>query len=288
MSEPATVPPPPSAPEKSPASGRTKGRPISRDRTLGGVIWYQIIKYLIGTLGLVIFGWRATGQRNMPRSGGVLLVSNHLSYLDVFFLGIPLRRPLNFVGAVDPLRPGPCLLAEVDGCAFPIQRGDGRLGHEGDACDDSAPAASAPPSSPRGHTQRRRPELSLRSKSGIAVLVARAGVPVVPVGLAGTFEIWPRSRKVPFPHSIRVHYGQPIFPEDMSGMETAAITALIRERLDLCRQGGVARAASRCDPLSPYDGPRPCGQARGLASPSSCRYPWGRRSHKHPGGADRC
>ena len=27
----------------------------------------------------------------------MLLISNHLSYLDVFFLGIPLRRPLNYV-----------------------------------------------------------------------------------------------------------------------------------------------------------------------------------------------
>ena len=34
-------------------------------------------------------------------------------------------------------------------------------------------------------------------KPGIAVLVQRAGVPVVPVGLAGTFEVWPRSRLLP-------------------------------------------------------------------------------------------
>jgi len=244
VSEPATVSPPPSAPEKSAPSGRIKGRPISRDRTLGGVIWYQIIKYLIGTLGLVIFGWRATGQRNMPRSGGVLLVSNHLSYLDVFFLGIPMRRPLNFVARSTLFVPVlACLLRSMG--AFPIQReGMGASGMKETLRRlRSGGIVTLFPEGTRSVDGQLAP-----LKSGIAVLVARAGVPVVPVGLAGTFEIWPRSRKVPFPHSIRVHYGQPIFPEDMSGMETAAITALIRERLDLCRQEawrGLHRDATR-------------------------------------------
>ena len=34
-------------------------------------------------------------------------------------------------------------------------------------------------------------------KSGIAVLVSRAGVPVVPAGIAGTYQAWPRSRLLP-------------------------------------------------------------------------------------------
>ena len=44
-------------------------------------------------------------------------------------------------------------------------------------------------------------------KSGIAVLVTRAGVPVVPVGLAGMFEVWPRpalgARPASGPHPLR-------------------------------------------------------------------------------------
>src|SRR5262249_49856334 len=72
-------------------------------------------------------------------------------------------------------------------------------------------------------------------KPGIAVLVIRAGVPVVPAGLAGTFEIWPRSRLIPVPHPIRIHYGRPILPEELAGMETEAITSLIGDRLRECR-----------------------------------------------------
>jgi 1-acyl-sn-glycerol-3-phosphate acyltransferase len=244
VSEPATVPPPSSSPDKPPASGRTKGRPGSRDRTLAGVIWYQFIKYLIGTLALVIFGWRATGQRNMPRSGGVLLVSNHLSYLDVFFLGVPLRRPLNFVARSTLFVPVLAFLMRSVG-AFPIQReGMGASGMKETLRRLRAGGiVTLFPEGTRSVDGQLAP-----LKSGIAVLVARAGVPVVPAGLAGTFEIWPRSRKVPVPNAIRIHYGLPIFPEDMSGMETEAITALIRQRLDHCRQEawrGLHRDATR-------------------------------------------
>jgi 1-acyl-sn-glycerol-3-phosphate acyltransferase len=54
-------------------------------------------------------------------------------------------------------------------------------------------------------------------KSGIAVLVSGAGVPVVPAGIAGTFEAWSRSQLLPVPRPIRIRYGPPIRPEDIAG-----------------------------------------------------------------------
>jgi 1-acyl-sn-glycerol-3-phosphate acyltransferase len=69
-------------------------------------------------------------------------------------------------------------------------------------------------------------------KPGIAVLVARVGVPVVPAAVAGMFEIWPRSRMLPVPNPIRIHYGRPIYPEELAGLDTEAITALIRDRME--------------------------------------------------------
>jgi 1-acyl-sn-glycerol-3-phosphate acyltransferase len=68
-------------------------------------------------------------------------------------------------------------------------------------------------------------------KPGIASLAARAGVPVVPAGLAGTFELWPRARLIPVPHPIRIHYGQPIFPAELAGLDTEAVTRLIHRRM---------------------------------------------------------
>ena len=51
----------------------------------------------------------------------MLLVSNHLSYLDVFFLGISARRPLNYVARSTLFVPVvACFMRSVG--AFPIQR----------------------------------------------------------------------------------------------------------------------------------------------------------------------
>ena len=176
------------------------------------MIWYQLVKYLIGTLGHGHLRLAGDGPAAIcPRSGGVLLVSNHLSFLDVFFLGIPLRRPLNFVARSTLFVPVLASLMRSVG-SFPIQReGIGASGMKETLRRLRAGGiVTLFPEGTRSADGQLAP-----LKSGIAVLVARAGVPVVPVGLAGTFEIWPRSRRLPVLHPIRIHYGLPIFPEDI-------------------------------------------------------------------------
>ncbi len=213
------------------AAGLITVRPVSRDRSLPRLIWYRIVQYMAGTLATVSLGWRATGRQSIPESGGLLLISNHLSFLDVFCLGISLQRPLNFMARSTLFVPVlACLMRSVG--AFPIQReGIGASGMKETL--RRLRAGGIVTLFPEG---TRSPDGQLGPlKAGIAVLVVRAGVPIVPVGLAGTFEIWPRSRLFPLPHPIRIHYGPAIYPEDLSGMEKEAITAMIRQRLEESR-----------------------------------------------------
>ena len=160
-----------------------------------------------------------------------MLISNHLSFFDVFFLGISVRRPLNFVARSTLFFPIMASLMRSVG-AFPIQReGMGASGMKETL--RRLRAGGIVTLFPEG---TRSPDGELGPlKPGIAVLVTRAGVPIVPVGLAGTFELWPRSRLFPVPHPVRIHYGPAIYPEDLSGMETTAITAMIRQRLEESR-----------------------------------------------------
>jgi 1-acyl-sn-glycerol-3-phosphate acyltransferase len=212
-----------------------------RDRPLASTLWYHCVRYYCAILTIVLVRWRATGQGNVPMTGGCLLVSNHVSFLDVVFLGIPLRRPLNYVARST-------LFVSILGWfirsvgAFPIQReGMGASGMKETL--RRLRAGGIVTLFPEG-TRSQDGQLG-KLKPGIAVLVQRVGVPVVPAGLAGTFEIWPRSRMFPVPHPIRIHYGRPIYPDELAGLETEAITALIRDRMEATFL--VASRALECD-----------------------------------------
>ncbi|APW60694.1 lysophospholipid acyltransferase family protein [Paludisphaera borealis] len=234
--EPAVVSNP--EPELSPG-GRRGGdkNKAGADRSAASLLWYRGIRLLMATYTAAIGGWRATGRRNMPATGGVMLVSNHLSYLDVFLLGNGIERPLNYVARSTLFLPilGP-LIRSVG--AFPIQReGMGASGMKETL--KRLRAGGIVTLFPEG---TRSPDGEIAPlKAGIALLVARAGVPVVPAGIAGTFRAWPRGRLFPIPRPIRIHFGPPIYPHDLEGLDPRAVTALIHDRISACveiaRQG---------------------------------------------------
>lgn len=227
-----------SEPEPSPSARapRVKGE-AGADRSTGRLLWYRAVRLLIATVTATIGGWRATGRRNIPTTGGVMLVSNHLSYLDVFLLGFGVERPLNYVARSTLFVPvlGP-FIRSLGG--FPIQReGMGASGMKETL--KRLRAGGIVTLFPEG-TRSPNGELA-PLKPGIALLVSRAGVPVVPAGIAGTFRAWPRGRLLPAPRPVRIHYGPPILPADLDGLDPPAITALIQDRIAECievaRQG---------------------------------------------------
>jgi 1-acyl-sn-glycerol-3-phosphate acyltransferase len=216
-------------------------RPARRDRSRGLLVWYHFVRMICAGLSMILVRWRSKGQGNIPAGGGVLLVCNHVSFLDVFFLAIPLSRPLNYVARstlfVSLLG---TFIRSVGG--FPIQReGIGAGGMKETLRRLKAGGIVA--LFPEG---TRSPDGELGPlKPGIAVLAARLGAPVVPAGVAGLYESWPRSHLVPVPHPVRIHYGQPILPDELAGLDTEAITALIRDRMYLIHE--EARRALRDD-----------------------------------------
>ena len=247
MSEPLaseTSPAPAGKAERAARRPRSDGAGTGADRSWGARLWYRFAQYMLATLMAAVGGWRASGRHNMPGDGGVLLVANHMSFLDPILLGIPLRRPLNYVARSTLFIPVLGFFLRSLG-TFPIQReGMGASGMKETL--RRLRNGGIVTLFPEG-TRSRDGKLA-QLKPGIAVLVARAGVPVVPAGLAGTFEAWSRSQLLPAPRPIRIHYGPPIRPEDIAGLESQAVTALIRDRLEACvkiAQDGLARDLNR-------------------------------------------
>src|SRR5438128_8984984 len=83
--------------------------------------WYEFLRLCTALLFVATGTLRVSGRHQMPATGGALLVSNHLSYLDVFVLGVTQPRPLNYVARSTLFVPVlGALIRSVGG--FPIQR----------------------------------------------------------------------------------------------------------------------------------------------------------------------
>ncbi len=216
---------PPAAPSASPTI-------VVSDRSPLRMLWYRLVQVVVTQVLSISGGIRATGRENIPQTGGAIMVSNHLSHLDVFVLGILLPRPLNYVARSTLFVPVlGSFIRSVGG--FPIQR-DGR-GSEGfKETLRRVRGGSIVTFFPEG-TRTYDGELG-ELKPGIVALASRAGVPVIPAAIAGTYEAWPRSRKFPRAHPIRVHYGPAISPQEWTGRSPEEITAMIRDRLLQCQK----------------------------------------------------
>jgi 1-acyl-sn-glycerol-3-phosphate acyltransferase len=196
--------------------------PSRRDVPKRTMLW-AFLQLLCRALTTVLFDLKVSGERNVPRSGGVLLLTNHQSYLDPVLIGVRLRRPLSYL-AKSELFDNPLLGWLIRSLnAFPVRQGRAdigamresirllQLGHllnifpEGSRCEDG----------------RLQPMLP-----GSALVVKRAKVPVLPVAIVGSFRAWPKHRRFFTPAPIRVRYGKPV---RLDHLDTDEITRRVGE-----------------------------------------------------------
>jgi 1-acyl-sn-glycerol-3-phosphate acyltransferase len=166
-------------------------------------IGWQFFRVMFGTY----FRWRVFGAENVPVQGGVILASNHASFLDPPLVGSGLNRDINYLARESLFRfPGiGALLRSWN--SVPVDReGGGAKGLK--IILDRLLAGGGIILFPEG--TRSKDGKLLPARSGIGLTVIKSAAPVVPVRVFGTFEAYGRHLKIPRPHRVTVKYGKPM------------------------------------------------------------------------------
>lgn len=189
------------------------------ERVSGVGATYYVIRWLLAPLARLIYRPHIEGRRNVPRTGPVILASNHLSFIDSFLIPAFAPRPVYFL-AKSSYFEGSGLSGWFSRNFFtaigatPVERGAGQAALE--ALDQqrrilsSGRAIALYPEGTRSLDGR-----LYKGRTGVAFLALETGAQVVPVGLVGTNEAMPVGAKWPrMSPRVTVRYGEPI---DLSG-----------------------------------------------------------------------
>ncbi|SYZ74276.1 conserved hypothetical protein [Candidatus Zixiibacteriota bacterium] len=146
-------------------------------------ITYGAAAILIRTLTRVLFHIRISGQDNIPREGGFIVASNHISYYDPPLVGSFTRREMHFMAKKELFRNWlfGALIAHFN--AHPINRG----GFDKSAIETVVTLLKKGRNVvifPEG--TRAKGDDFLPPRPGIAMIARAAGVPVVPAFLSGS------------------------------------------------------------------------------------------------------
>jgi len=163
---------------------------------------------LVISLLKILFRVKIEGWRNVPRHGGVILASNHLSAFDPPFIGGCAPRELNFLAKIELFRYPifRSIIREYN--AIPLKRYVGDRRALKIVCDvlNRGRVVLLFPEGTRSKDGRLG-----KMKAGVGMISIMTGRPVVPVYIEGTRQIW---RTLLGFRRLKVKFGPPIYPPD--------------------------------------------------------------------------
>jgi 1-acyl-sn-glycerol-3-phosphate acyltransferase len=160
--------------------------------------------------------WRpdVQGLERVPRTGGVILASNHLSFADSVVIPSVAPRDVVFLAKAEYFTGtgvrGALQRAWFEGLGMiPVDRDDSRAAIESLATAlevlQQGKAFGVYPEGTRSRDGR-----LYRGRTGVAQLALQSGAPVVPVGLIGTEKIQPVGSNRPRLAKVTVRFGEPV------------------------------------------------------------------------------
>ncbi len=194
--------------------------PVRRKATLS----YRAVRLVGVPLMRPVFRFDVTGKENIPRSGNYIVIANHLNWLDEFtiLMLFPVEPRIHFLA--DPTilvtRKVQWFIVRHTGGFVPVVRerhGDQALFHHVDRALEVGGSVAIFPEGNYGPTEGGL----MPFHKGFAHFAIKANVPVIPIALSGTKDLWLRKR-------IKVVIGERMLP---TGQTAESLTDAAYKRM---------------------------------------------------------
>jgi 1-acyl-sn-glycerol-3-phosphate acyltransferase len=181
---------------------------------------------MVRPVAILLFDLKVYGRHHIPAKGGVLIVSNHQSLLDPILLPLQLSRPLNYIAKSELFRiPFFAWFLRSILNAFPVRQG----------ASDVRAVKETIQRLQEGHLMNIYPEGARTEdgeiaplQRGVALIIERARVVVVPAVIVGAFEAWPIRRRFFRCRPVCIQFGPPM---DLAGLDRDQVMEKVNQTL---------------------------------------------------------
>lgn len=187
-------------------------------------MFYWFMKnWIVGPIVRTAFRPWVKGHENIPRTGGVILASNHLSFMDSVFLPLMIDRQISFLAKSDyytgsGMKGWFTRTFLKSAGMLPIDRSGGKA--------SEASLATGLGVLARGEVLGIYPEGTrspdgkmYRGRTGVARMILEGNVLVVPVAMVGTEKVMPIGQRLPRVKRVGIVIGEPLDFSRFHGME---------------------------------------------------------------------
>jgi len=187
-------------------------------------VFYWLMKHiLLGPFLKAVFRPWVSGSENLPKTGAVIVASNHLSFVDSIFLPLMLDRRVVFLAKSEyftgkGIKGWLTKMFFIGTGQLPMDRSGGKAS---EASLNTGMQVLA-----RGDVLgiypegTRSPDAKLyRGRTGVARMILEAGVPVVPCAMIDTEKVMPLGRTMPHIRRVGIIVGKPLDFSRFAGLE---------------------------------------------------------------------
>lgn len=167
----------------------------------------KLLKSFCLVVSRAVWAIEYEGLENIPNKStrGVVIASNHQTYIDPVWIGIPIKRDLRFL-AWDAAFKWPVIGPLVRWLgSLPVNTATGRNPDSLKKAVEFLESGSGLMVFPEG-AREFEDGMPLDFKPGAVALAAEARVPILPVTISGGNRIWPREWKWPKPGKVTVRF----------------------------------------------------------------------------------